>query len=385
MARRDDLAPEGSGLPPHGDDLDLGGRGGSGLPPHGNGPTRMASEIAEQPEAVARTLQALRPLRGEVRRLAAGARLVTFIARGSSDNAATYGRYLCEIHAGRPASLAAPSVATHYRARMDLHGVLAVALSQSGETAEIVQTLRWARERGARTLAVTNGAASSLAGVADLALVTQAGPELAVPATKTYAAQLAALTELGAALGPEDPAFDAAQDRVPAAIESMLASAPVAGAIAGELTGISSLVVSGRGFTYSTALELALKVKETCLLPAIGMSHADLEHGPIAVVGGGTPALLVAPPGGPVLPGITALAGLVAARGSRAYGIGGDRAFAAACTAVLPGPDLPEPLAPLALVVPGQLMVEALARCLGLDPDRPRGLTKVTQTGGSSA
>lgn len=345
----------------------------------------MAGEIAEQPAAVSRTLAALRPLRGELRRLAAGARLVTFIARGSSDNAATYGRYLCEIHAGRPASLAAPSVATHYRASMDLHGVLAVALSQSGETAEIVETLRWARERGARTLAVTNRASSPLAGIADLVLVTRAGPELAVPATKTYTAELAALTELVAALGPDDPAFDAAQERVPAAIESMLASAPMAEAIAAELTGIHSLVVSGRGFTYSTALELALKVKETCLLPAIGMSHADLEHGPIAVVGGDTPALLVAPPGGPVLPGITALAGLIAARGSRAYGIGGDQAFAAACAAVLPGPDLPEPLSPLALVVPGQLLVEALARRLGLDPDRPGGLTKVTQTGGSSA
>jgi glucosamine--fructose-6-phosphate aminotransferase (isomerizing) len=345
----------------------------------------MAGEIAEQPAAVSRTLAALRPLRGELRRLAAGTRLVTFIARGSSDNAATYGRYLCEIHAGRPASLAAPSVATHYRAEMDLHGVLAVALSQSGETAEIVDTLRWARERGARTLAVTNRASSALAGIADLALVTRAGPELAVPATKTYTAELAALSELGAALGPDDPAFDAAQERVPAAIESMLASAPMAEAIARELAGIHSLVVSGRGFTYSTALELALKVKETCQLPAIGMSHADLEHGPIAVVGGDTPALLVAPAGGPVLPGITALAGLVAARGSRAYGIGGDQAFAAACAAVLPGPDLPEPLSPLALVVPGQLLVEALARRLGLDPDRPRGLTKVTQTGGSSA
>src|SRR6266511_1497269 len=316
---------------------------------------------------------------------AARGRLVTFLARGSSDNAATYGRYLCEIRAGRPASLAAPSVATLYRARMDLRGVLAVALSQSGETAEIVETLRWAREHGARTIAVTNGATSALAEVADLALATRAGPELAVPATKTYTAELTALTELTAALGPDDPAFDAAQDRVPAAIESMLSSAPMAESLAGELAGMASLVVSGRGFTYSTALELALKVKETCLLPAIGISHADLEHGPIAVLRGDTPALLVAPPGGPVLPGITALAGLVAERGSRAYGIGGDRAFAAACTAVLPGPDLPEPLAPLALVVPGQLLVEALARRLGLDPDRPRGLTKVTQTGGASA
>jgi glutamine---fructose-6-phosphate transaminase (isomerizing) len=345
----------------------------------------MAAEIAEQPAAVARTLQALRPLRGDLRRLAAGTRLVTFIARGSSDNAATYGRYLCEVHAGRPASLAAPSVATHYRARVDLGGALAVALSQSGETAEIVETLRWAATSGARTVAITNDGASSLAGAADLALVTQAGPERAVPATKTYTSQLAALAELGAALGPHDPAFDAALAAAPGEIEAMLATAADAAALAGQLaeTATHSLVVSGRGFAYSTALELALKVKETCAIAAIGMSHADLEHGPIAVVGEAVPALLVAPGDGPVLAGMAALARTVAARGSRAYGIGGDAAFAAACTATLPGPNLPEALAPLALIVPGQLLVEALARGLGFDPDRPVGLSKVTQTSGA--
>ena len=142
------------------------------------------------------------------------------------------------------------------------------------------------------------------------------------------------------------------------------------------------MVVSGRGLAYSTALELALKLEETCYLPAIGLSHADLVHGPIAVLGPGTPALLVAAGDGPVLPGMTALARSVAQRGGRAYGIGGDDAFKAACAAALPGPDLPEALAPMALVVPGQLLVEALARRLGLDPDQPRGLTKVTQTGG---
>ncbi|HEX9343597.1 MAG TPA: SIS domain-containing protein, partial [Actinomycetota bacterium] len=213
-------------------------------------PTRMAAEIAEQPEAVARTLAALRPQRAELRRLAEGVRLVSFIARGSSDNAATYGRYLCEVHAGRAASLAAPSVATHYHADVDLRGVLAVALSQSGETAEIVETLQWAAKHGARTVAVTNDQASTLAAAADLALVTRAGPELAVPATKTYSCQLAALSELAAALGRDDPAFDAASERVPAAIEALLACAPAAAALATEIAGAASLVVSGRGFAY---------------------------------------------------------------------------------------------------------------------------------------
>ncbi|HYT26843.1 MAG TPA: SIS domain-containing protein [Actinomycetota bacterium] len=342
----------------------------------------MAAEIAEQPEAVARTLDALRPLRGGLAGLAAGARHVLFLARGSSDNAATYGRYLCEVQAGRAASLGAPSLATHYRARTDLSGVLAVALSQSGETGEIVDALRWAAERGARTVAVTNAEGSTLARTAELALVTRAGTERAVPATKTYTTQLAALAVLAAALGPDDPAFDAALARAPEAIAGLLDTREAAAALAGELAGIRGMVVSGRGFAYSTALELALKLKETCYLTAIGLSHADLEHGPIAVVGPGTPALLVAAGDGPVLPGMTALARSVAERGGRAYGIGGDAAFRGACAATLPGPALPEPLAPLALVVPGQLLVEALARRLGFDPDRPRGLTKVTQTGG---
>jgi glutamine---fructose-6-phosphate transaminase (isomerizing) len=364
--------------------------------------TIMAAEIAEQPEAVARTLDALRPARAELARLGANARHVLFLARGSSDNAATYGRYLCEVHAGRAASLGAPSLATHYRARTDLHGVLAVALSQSGETEEIVAALRWAAGQGARTVAVTNGAGSALATAADVALVTLAGSERAVPATKTYTTQLAALAVLASALGPADPDFDATLAHTPAAIAAMLGTGPAAADLAAQLAerpagphgtagGASDrpwnggMIVSGRGLAYSTALELALKLEETCYLPAIGLSHADLVHGPIAVLGPGTPALLVAAGDGPVLPGMTDLAVAVGRRGGRAYGIGGDSAFQAACAAGLPGPDLPETLAPLALVVPGQLLVEALARRLGLDPDRPRGLTKVTQTDNPAA
>jgi glucosamine--fructose-6-phosphate aminotransferase (isomerizing) len=380
-----------------------GGRAGAGGAGEGAAMTIMAAEIAQQPEAVARTLDALRPARAELTRLGATARHVLFLARGSSDNAATYGRYLCEVHAGRAASLGAPSLATHYRARTDLDGVLAVALSQSGETEEIVTAMRWAARQGARTVAVTNGAGSALASAADVALVTVAGSERAVPATKTYTTQLAALAVLASALGQADPSFDAALDRAPAAIAAMLGTGPAAADLAARLAGPPpepgspaagrpgprseagrdlnrGMVVSGRGLAYSTALELALKLEETCYLPAIGLSHADLVHGPIAVLGPGTPALLVAAGDGPVLPGMTDLALAVGRRGGRAYGIGGDSAFRAACAAALPGPDLPETLAPLALVVPGQLLVEALARQLGLDPDRPRGLTKVTQT-----
>ena len=342
--------------------------------------SRMLSEIAEQPEALRRTFAALLPRIGEIEALAAGTRQVLFIARGSSDNAAVYGQYLCSARAGRLTTLAAPSLATAYHATLDLRGVLAVAISQSGATEEIVTTLTWARACGARTVAITNVPGSPLAAAADLSLLTQAGPERAVPATKTYTTQLAAVAVLATALGRGEPAEVEALGRVPEAVAGMLELAPAVEELAERLVGTETLVVSGRGFAYSTALEVALKLKETCYLTAVGLSYADLVHGPIAIVDAGTPALLVAAADGPMLPDMTALARRIAETGADVYGIGGDPAFADACRAALAGPSLPEHLAPFALIVPGQLLAEALARATGIDPDAPRGLRKVTQT-----
>jgi fructoselysine-6-P-deglycase FrlB-like protein len=352
----------------------------SGAAAEGSGSTSwMRREIGEQPLAVARTVSALRDLVPQIRNIGKDTRQVLFIARGSSDNAAVYGQYLCAVRGGRLATLASPSIATAYRARLDLSGVLAVAVSQSGATEEIVETLAWARDCGARTIGVTNVADSPLAELADVALITQAGHERAVPATKTHTTALAALATLGLALQGDDAAQHEL-DAVPEAIEAMLATADAAARLAERLTYVAHLVVSGRGYASSTALELALKLKEACYVTAVGLSYADLLHGPIAVVDPDTPALLVAAGDGPVLPGMTSLAGRVSAAGADVYGIGGDRGFVAACRAALPGPALPEHLAPLALVVPGQLLVEALARAKGIDPDSPRGLRKVTQT-----
>jgi glucosamine--fructose-6-phosphate aminotransferase (isomerizing) len=153
----------------------------------------MRTEIGEQPAAIRATIGALLPRAAEAAALASGTRQVLFIARGTSDNAAVYGSYLIQTHAGRLATLASPSIATTYRSRVDLGGVLAVALSQSGQTEEIVETLAWARDCGAATLAITNGDGSPLAETADVAFVTRAGTERAVPATKTFTTQLAAL------------------------------------------------------------------------------------------------------------------------------------------------------------------------------------------------
>jgi glutamine---fructose-6-phosphate transaminase (isomerizing) len=342
--------------------------------------TQMAREIGEQPDAVARTLDALRPLRGDLARLAAGTRHILFVARGSSDNACVYGRYLVETHAHRMAGLAAPSVATHYHAEVDLTDALVVCVSQSGETREIVETLEWATSRGARTVAVTNDGGSALARAADLTLETHAGVERAVPATKTYTTQLAAMAVLATALAPDPTALDAHLALAPGEMARLVDRRLGVDEAAKSLVSSAETLVSGRGLLFGTALEVALKLEETCLRPVRGLSYADLRHGPIAVVDADVAAIVVAAADGPVVSGLTEVAIDLRERGARTIGVGGNAAFAESCALWVPGPDLPELVAPLATVVPGQLIVEALARQLGLDPDSPRGLSKITQT-----
>jgi glucosamine--fructose-6-phosphate aminotransferase (isomerizing) len=344
--------------------------------------THMGLEIAEQPAALRATIDALLPRAGEVTSLARQTRQVLFIARGTSDNAAVYGSYLIQAFGGRLTTLAQPSIATTYRSRVDLSEVLAVALSQSGQTEEIVETLTWARDCGARTLAITNGAGSALAEAAEVALLTEAGGERAVPATKTFTTQLAALAVLAIGLGANlDPReLQTVPDEVQAMLEESAELSADLGAMVAELAEVQGVVVSGRGLAYSAALELALKLKEACYLHAMGLSYADLLHGPIAVVDARTPAIILAADSGPTLDGSVDLARRVAGAGARAYGIGGGDRLASACARALPGPRLPEWLAPIGLIVPGQLLTEALSRRLGIDPDSPRGLSKITQT-----
>lgn len=342
--------------------------------------THMAVEIAEQPEALERTLDVLLPRREELRSLARGRRNLLVVARGTSDNAGVYGRYLFEVHAGYGAALAAPSLATHYGVRRDMSDTVVVSLSQSGSTEEIVATQAWAAAAGGRTIAVTNVADSELAREADLALVLAAGPELAVPATKSYTAQLAAIAVIADALGPPDRPLEPELRRAPDEIARLLdRRVGVDEAIAVLAEGQHTLV-SGRGLVFGTALEVALKLEETCLEPVRGLSYADLRHGPIAVVDPRTAAILVSAADGPLAGAMTELAYQLAGLGAATIGIGGDKSFASANAVHLAGPDLPEVVAPLGLIVPPQLVVEGLARRRGLDPDSPRWLSKVTRT-----
>lgn len=339
----------------------------------------MRREIAEQPEALARTLAELVPRLGELRAAVGERRHVLFIARGSSDQAARYGSYLLALRAGRAVASASPSVATLYEADLDLADTVAVAISQSGATGEIVQTLAWAGRNGARTVGITNEADSALVEAAEVAVVTRAGHERALPATKSHTTQLLAVAALAAAIGG-DPAEGDRLRQVPDAVATALEQAEAARALAERLDGARTVVTAARGYASATAGELALKLQETCRIPALGLSWADLLHGPLALLAPDTPVVLVAPGHGPTLAATAGAVRRLVERGAPVHAIGGDAVVAAACASALPAPDLPEHLAPIALVVPGQLAVEALAHRLGLDPDRPAGLRKVTRT-----
>jgi len=344
----------------------------------------MLTEIRQQPAALAATLGAVRPMHQELRQVARPTDRVVLFARGSSDTAATYGRYLLEIIAGRPAALGAPSVATLYRSPLDLSTTLAVLCSQSGQTSELVEVADWARGRGARIVGVTNDASSPLARAVDVAVITQAGAETAVPATKSHTTCLLALAELALALTPTGDNRRAALlesvREIPGEVSRLLAVTEEVEVVARRLTRAKAFCVTGRGFTYPTALEVALKVEETSAVPCLGLSQADLQHGPLAVLGADTPVVVAAAADGPTLPGLTSLAAAARSRGAPVIVLGGDDRLAGRADDVLAGPRLPEALVPVALVVVGQVFAEALSRFRGGFPDQPLGLTKVTQT-----
>jgi glutamine---fructose-6-phosphate transaminase (isomerizing) len=298
---------------------------------------------------------------------------IVIVARGSSDYAAIFGRYLLEAATGRPIALAAPSLQTLYGVEPRVDGWLAVGISQSGRTPEIRTVLDSYGRAGARTLAITNDPDSPLARSADCALALAAGDEEAVPATKTFTAQLAALALVAEALGPV-PWTDSDWHRVPAAVEELLGDLRPAERAAAQLDRADELVALGRGYLMPIALEAALKLREAARLRAEGWSAADFRHGPVTVAGAGLPVLAVSA-AGPAAADVDELAGELSANGATVLRLADDP------NADLPyAGDLPEPLRALPAAVRAQQLALAVARRRGLDPDSPPGLRKVTPT-----
>jgi glucosamine--fructose-6-phosphate aminotransferase (isomerizing) len=343
--------------------------------------SQVEKEIREQPEALSRLLK---EGRAEAERIAArvqahAPRFVVIAARGSSDNAARYAQYLFGAHNRLPVCLATPSLFTFYDAPPSLAGALVVGVSQSGQSPDIVAVVESGRKQGALTLAITNRPGSPLSAAAEHTLPLLAGEERAVAATKTYTTQLCALAMLSAALEGSEARW-AELSRVPDLVDRAIALNTGMDAKVARYRYAEHFAVVGRGFNYSTAFEVALKMKETSYLVAEPYSPADLLHGPMAMIDRGFPVLLVAP-SGRVLSDVAQLAGQLEQKSAEIVAISDDAAVLGRARVALPLPgDMPEWVSPMVAVVPGQMFAVALARTRGLDPDQPRGLNKVTET-----
>jgi glutamine---fructose-6-phosphate transaminase (isomerizing) len=347
----------------------------------------MAREIAEQPAMFDRILA---NGRADIARIAgdisaAGIRFVLLAARGTSDHAALYAKYLVEIVLGLPAGLASPSTMTAYGARPDLHDVLFIAVSQSGGSPDLVQSLTTARSCGALTLAVTNAPMSPLAEAAALHIDVLAGPERAVAATKSYTAELLSLYLLVDAWRGGD---GSAAGMLAGAAASLIDDPEPVRALARRFVGVERLVVTGRGYSYPTAREAALKLMETSYVSAQAFSGADLMHGPMAMLQRDSAVIAIVPEGvagraiAPVVDKLTELGtnlAIVGAAGAGASGNHGASTPGSVVRLMLPA-RLSEELSPVVEIVPLQMLAHELAVVRGFDPDTPRGLHKVTET-----
>lgn len=327
----------------------------------------MRSEIDEQPDVYRRLLAqkaSLRALHADV--LGSDIQFVLIAARGSSDHAALYAKYLVEIELGLPAGLVSPSTFTVYAARPNLAHVLFVAVSQSGGSPDLIDSLTAARAGGALTVAVTNNGASALAAAAQIHVDVLAGPERSVAATKTYSAELLALYLL---LSPAPGDLGA----LPEAAQHTLELADQIDELAAPLRDVTRLVITGRGYSYPSAREAALKMMETCYMSAQAFSGADLLHGPLAMIDGDVPVFAIVSPGSAAR-AITPVLAALADRGATTTTVG------PACDVPVAALGLPNAISPMLEIMPFQQLALALATLRGSDPDQPRGLRKVTET-----
>ncbi|MCS6776917.1 MAG: SIS domain-containing protein [Chloroherpetonaceae bacterium] len=341
----------------------------------------MLEEIYEQPQAIAATLEqehaAVAALVSALREREI--RHVIIAARGTSDHAATYAKYLFEIVMGIPVALAAPSVFTLYDAQMHLTGCLMLGISQSGQATDVVQTLSSARAAGALTACITNVPSSPLTSVSDFTLLCHAGEERAVAATKTYTASLA-LVALLAGQWSNHAGILQGLRALPDLIRSVLSlDEPIAQWVE-RYRYITECAVLARGLNQATALEAALKMTETSYLVAKAYSMADFLHGPVAIVRDGFPCFLYAPDGR-AYPSMVELALKLRERNAEMVVFARSPEILDLARRPIAIPvEVDELLSPLLYIVPGQLWACHLAQARGLNPDRPRGLTKVTLT-----
>ncbi|HET6633509.1 MAG TPA: SIS domain-containing protein [Streptomyces sp.] len=340
----------------------------------------MSGEMAEQPAVLRRLLEEGAPaIRRTAEAVAARApRFVLLTARGTSDNAALYAKYLLEIMLGKPCGLTSMSTTTAYEAKPELTDCLVITVSQSGGSPDLVASTRAAREAGAITLAVTNNPDSPLAEVSEFHIDVMAGAEEALPATKTYTAELLALYLFVEGMRGGDGVGRA--KALPELAAGVLARGEEVRALAARYRFAERMVITSRGYGYPTAKEAALKLMETSYIPALSYSGADLLHGPLAMVDNISPVIAVVT-GGRGGEALQPVLDRLRDRGADLVVIG-PRAQVEAASAgfVLPTDSLPEELQPILEILPLQLLAYEVTLARGQDPDAPRALAKVTQT-----
>jgi glutamine---fructose-6-phosphate transaminase (isomerizing) len=342
----------------------------------------LYSEILEQPQCLAKLVISQRKVAEEIARAiqSRGISYIFLAARGTSDNAGRYANYLLGAANRLPLALATPSLFTYYQQPPNLKGAFVIGISQSGQSPDIVSVLHEGKRQGCPTLAITNEADSPLAASADFVLDIQAGPEVAVAATKTYTAELMSIAMISAALGGEKSVWDSLE-KVPAWINESLKADDMIRLAADRYRYMQQCVVLGRGYNYSTAFEWALKLKELTYIEAEPYSSADFQHGPIAMVAMGFPVMAVVSAGKVADSLISLLEYLSLDLSAELVVISNlERPLALAQTSIPISSEIPESLTPLVNIVPAQLFSYYLTLVKGFDAEKPRTLRKVTET-----
>jgi glucosamine--fructose-6-phosphate aminotransferase (isomerizing) len=342
----------------------------------------LYTEIHEQPERFRALLSAQKQTATKIAK-AIQARDIHYAflaARGTSDNAGRYANYLWGAMNGLPVALATPSLFTYYKQPPRFKNALIIGISQSGQSPDIVSVLEEGKKQGCLTLAITNVPGSPLAKSADFLLDVQAGPELAVAATKTYTAELMGLAMISTAMNGSRAQWKELS-RVPAWAASALKQDRFIAQVAQRYRYMRQCVVLARGYNYATAFEWALKLKELTYVEAEPYSSADFQHGPIAMVERGFPVMAVAT-GGKVFDSmLQALAQLRKEFSAELVVISNMKKALSLAQTPIPIPvDVPEWLSPLVSILPAQLFSYHLTLAKGYDADQPRMIHKVTET-----
>lgn len=342
--------------------------------------THLHQEIYEQPSVIRRLVTGNADALSRIQQAYSERDIahVVIAARGSSDNAGRYAKYLFGAHNRLVVSLATPSLFTIYQSPPNLAKALVLGISQSGQSPDVSQVVETARRQGGVTIAICNDADSTLAKSAEFMLDIQAGPELSIAATKTYTGQLTLIAMLSKVLAGQDPAEDLSP--LPDAVEAALATYSIVEELAAHFWSIRHIAVIGRGFNYATSYEIALKLKEMTYTMAAPYSSADFIHGPLALIEPGFPIILIAP-SGKIKSQLLSFIQTTRDLGAKLIVISDDdEMLSLSDHPIALNVSVPEWLSPIVTIIPGQLLGMHLAHLRGIHPDTPRTIRKITRT-----